>query len=184
VLWVDGGKIRECGPTAKVTSAYEALFNPRNTDERRPETSNAKARFLRWEIIEPRAKDRNELSSFGAVTVRFVLEVNKTLRAAHHGIALYDSESRLMWGTEANALHLEPGIRQFAYTFPSLPLRPGFYSWQVSLYDDGHELVDVWDCLPGLLVATQPVTHSKDEWAGILNIPSRFESSCLEEKVT
>jgi lipopolysaccharide transport system ATP-binding protein len=184
VMWVDNGQIREIGPTAEVTSAYEASSTSGiNGVPQRPAASGAKARFLSWEIVEPRATEPNELSSFGPVSVKFVLEVNKPIRNGHHGVHLYDSESRLMWGTEANALHLDPGIQQFVHTFPSLPIRPGNYSWLATLYDsDGH--VDTWHCLPELLVSTGPVTHSMDQWAGILNIPTGFETLCLEEKVT
>ena len=34
--------------------------------------------------------------------------------------------------------------------------------------------------VPDLLVATKPVTHWLDEWAGILNIPSQFSVIPLE----
>ncbi len=54
-----------------------------------------------------------------------------------------------------------------------LTLPPGPYSWLVSLWDDGG-LVDMWHCIPELVVATEPVTHPRDEWAGVLNIPYEF----------
>jgi hypothetical protein len=54
-----------------------------------------------------------------------------------------------------------------------LPLRPGAYSWQVSLWEDG-ELLDLWDCLPELNIATPVFQHAKDSWNGILNIPCEF----------
>jgi lipopolysaccharide transport system ATP-binding protein len=183
VMWIDNGKVRECGPTADVVSAYETVVSRGGPKAQRRDDGRASAQFQAWEIVEPRASQPHILNSFDPVTVKFVLQVNKPVRSAHHGIALFDSELRLMWGKDANSIQLDPGIHQFVHTFPSLPLRPGFYTWRVSLYDGG-SLVDMWDCLPEFLVATEPVTHSRDEWAGILNIPSRFESSCLEEKVT
>jgi hypothetical protein len=70
-------------------------------------------------------------------------------------------------------MRLEACNYEFSYTFPYLPLRPGSYSWRVSLYDAG-ELVDAWDCLPQMLVATEPLAHPRDEWAGLLNLPSDF----------
>ena len=183
-IWVEGGRIKTSGATADVVSAYEACSASALKDgPKRPEATGMKARFVRWEIVEPRAERANEISAFGPVTVKFVLEVFRAVRMAHHGIALFDSEQRLLWGMGVNAIELDPGTQEFVYTFPFLPLRPAFYTWRVSLYDsDG--LVDQWDCLPELLVATEPVTHSRDEWAGILNIPSRFELSCLQEKAT
>lgn len=62
----------------------------------------------------------------------------------------------------------------FCYTFPYLPLRPGVYSWRAVIYE-ATEPVDDWECLPQMQVATVPVTHYRDEPAGILNIPSKLE---------
>lgn len=183
-MWIDNGQALEFGPTAEVASAYETAMMARGSAKtQRPDLAKPKAQFQAWEIVEPRARQPHMLDSLDPVKVKFIVQINEAVRSGHHGIALYDSELRLMWGTDANSIRMDPGIHQFVYTFPSLPLRPGFYSWKVSLYEGGG-LLDMWDCLPEFMVATEPVTHSRDEWAGILNLPSHFESSCLEEKVT
>jgi hypothetical protein len=62
-----------------------------------------------------------------------------------------------------------------------LPVKPGAYCWRVTLWDE-EDLVDGWECVPDLLVATKPVTHWLDEWAGILNIPSSFTVSPMEKE--
>ena len=64
-------------------------------------------------------------------------------------------------------------MQHFLYRLPSLPLRPGSYNLRVTLYDD-QGLIDDWECLPELVIATKPATHPKDEWAGLLNIPCSF----------
>ena len=110
---------------------------------------------------------------------KFVVHVHEPVRNGEHGIALYDNGRQLLWGTAVNQLQLDSGIHQFLYILPTLPLRPGVYSWRVTLFDD-QEMLDDWDCAPEFLVATEPVTHWKDEWAGILNIPSRFSVSSME----
>jgi len=43
----------------------------------------------------------------------------------------------------------------------------------VSLYDDEDE-IDVWECLPEMIVATESRQHTYDHWSGVLNIPSEF----------
>ncbi len=182
-MWVDAGRIKAFGPTGEVVSAYAAGCAPRgNGSSHRRDAPGTKARFLGWEILEPRVERPHELSSFGPVKVKFVLEVTQPVRFAHHGISLFDTGRGLMLGTAVNGLQLDPGIHQFVHSIPSLPLRPGLYTWQVSLWDsDG--LVDVWECEPELLIATPPVTHPRDEWTGVLNFPVGFEASHLEEKV-
>jgi hypothetical protein len=57
---------------------------------------------------------------------------------------------------------------------PTLPLRPGVYSWRVALYDAGVR-IDDWECVPNMHVVTIPITHYRDESADFLNIPSTLE---------
>jgi hypothetical protein len=60
-----------------------------------------------------------------------------------------------------------------------LPLAPGPYFWQVSLWEDG-TCFDAWDCLPQMIVAIPNFQHARDEWSGVLNIPSQVRVSQLE----
>lgn len=174
VLWLDGGHIRQAGPTHEVVSAYEAAMTSGDwAREQRPDASHVKARFLRWEIVEPRNEQPNVLASLGPVTVQFTLQVNEPIRMGHHGITLFNTEGQLMWGWAANDLMIESGVTTLTYRFPMLPLRPGAYFWNVSLYDE-HGLVDVWHCVPEMIIATESYQHQMYHWNGILNIPCRF----------
>jgi hypothetical protein len=94
----------------------------------------------------------------------------------HHGIALFNMDHQLMWAWAANHLQLGPGIHELDYTFPMLPLRPGPYYWQVSLWDD-EGLVDMWDCTPEFIIAAEAFQHPLDEWNGVLNVPCGFTVS-------
>jgi lipopolysaccharide transport system ATP-binding protein len=169
VIWLDAGEIRQQGTTATVLGAYEATLIA-GEHSRASDSLQVPARFLCWEVIEPRGEEPHIFDTHGSLKVQFVLQVNRPICSGHHGIALFNSEGQLMWGTASDNLQLEVGTYSFIYSFPTLPLRPGVFVWRVSLYDDGG-LIDVWDCLPNLIVATRPVTHPRDEWAGILNIP-------------
>jgi hypothetical protein len=143
-------------------------------DTRRTEGIHVPARFLRWEIVEPRAEQPNLLTTLGPVTFKIAVQVNKPIQNGRHGIALWNNDNQLMWAWAAYNLKLEPGIHEFIYTLPTLPLRPGVYSWHVSLYD-GKKLLDAWNCAPEFIIATDPLTHPRDEWSGILNVPCQFQ---------
>jgi lipopolysaccharide transport system ATP-binding protein len=175
-IWLDSGEVRESGAVAQVLASYESVMMSRakgnGNNERAPE-SQVKARFLSWEVLEPRAEERNMYASFETLKVRFILQVNRRIQSGHHGIALFNSGGQLIWGTACDNLQLDAGTYTFVYSFPTLPLRPGVFTWRVSLYEDG-SLVDAWDCLPDFVVATRPVTHPRDEWTGILNVPCEF----------
>ena len=175
IFWIDAGGIREEGPMAKVVSAYEtAMSSGEWAAPIRPNSPKVKGRFQGWRIVESGERDPNVMDWQGPVTFAFDVEIFQPLRACHHGITLYDLEGRLLWGTAVNGLDLLPGKQQFVYAFPNLPLQPGTYTWRLSLYDE-NSTIDVCFCIPQLLVATEPLTHPMDEWAGVLNIPAGFE---------
>ena len=48
------------------------------------------------------------------------------------------------------------------------------YSWMLSLWDD-EGLIDMCDVKPEMHVTIESFQHRRDEWSGILNIPSQFE---------
>src|SRR5216683_1757780 len=174
VVWIDGGSIRQVGFIHEVVSAYESAMargGSYSSPQKRPATP--KGRFLKWEITEPHSDEPHTLTTLGPVTVKITVEITEPLRKAVHGIALFNQDRQLIWGWAAYDLQLDVGHHDFSFEFPILPLRPGPYSWLVSLADDG-ELVDLWDCVPELVIATAPATHPMDEWNGLLNIPPRF----------
>jgi lipopolysaccharide transport system ATP-binding protein len=174
VIWIDGGSIRQSGPTHEVVSAYESAMAQRdNTDTSAIKKRLDGTRFLSWELEGAAAHDRHTLNTFGAVSVKFGIRVTRSIELGHHGVALFNHDGQLIWGTAHDGLRIEPGEYEFCHSFPSLPLRPGAYSWRVSLYDGG-ELVDSLDCVPQMLIATQPLGHPHDEWSGFLNVPNDF----------
>jgi lipopolysaccharide transport system ATP-binding protein len=172
--WIDGGQIHREGPANELVGAYEAAMSDGAVrGSRNGEPNAANTRFIRWAIESSASGAPNILASDGAVKVAFELRLNVPVKMGHHGIGLYNGEQQLIWGTAVDNLELSPGVHFFMHALPSLPLRPGPYTWRVSLYDEGR-LLDVWDCTPEMLVTTAPVTHPKDEWAGLLNIPGQF----------
>jgi energy-coupling factor transporter ATP-binding protein EcfA2 len=131
------------------------------------------AQFLRWEVASPRSTQSHVLSTLGPATINFMVEVAAHIRCGEHGVALYSTQRQLMWACAARKLVLEPGVHVFSHSFSSIPLRPGAYQWQVSLRKRDKQL-DLWDCTPEMVVATEAHQHYMDEWNGILNFPSRF----------
>ena len=177
VLWMDYGKVRQIGPTAEVVGAYEgALLSGGNGHARRKDMPNVKARFLSWEIVEPRAELPHLLTSLGPFTVKFTVEVNEPIRLGVHGVEVNDPEGQRMWGNAAFNLNLKAGIYDFVHRMGALPLKPGPYYWRVTLFNE-QERLDCWDCLPELMIGTQPQSHPRDEWAGFLNVASELSIS-------
>jgi hypothetical protein len=183
VVWIDDGGVRLDGNTHEVVSAYESAMARGDEDRAHSDrTTQTKGRFLKWEIAEPPGEEPHTLNKLGLVTVKFTLALRQSVRKGHHGIALFNHDRQLIWGLATDGLDLPAGNHELCYTFPMLPLRPGPYAWLVSLYDEGIEEVDAWDCLPEMIVATEVHQHPHDQWNGVLNIPSEFSILAKSER--
>jgi lipopolysaccharide transport system ATP-binding protein len=174
VVWIDAAAVRKNGPTHEVVSAYESTMARGQSESTQPDRSpGSKAHFVKWEIVEPTGDNPHMLAEIGSTTVCFTIKVNQPVRRGHYGVALQDQDRQLVWANSFDNLDLCPGTHFLSHTFPMLPLRPGPYSWLVSLYEDGEQL-DSWECLPEMNVATANYQHQYDQWNGILNMPSTF----------
>ncbi|MCS7082980.1 MAG: ABC transporter ATP-binding protein [Bacteroidota bacterium] len=173
-MWLEKGEIKDIGDIHKIVSAYEKAMTSDvvNIEEVQCENENVKAKFLSWEIVNATNGHPHTLNSFEEVIIKFNLKVDMPIRKAHHGIALFDN-GKILWGAAMDGLNFDIGYYSLIYSLPTLPIRPGSYQWRVSLYDEDG-LVDCWDCIPEMIIATEPVAHPRDEWAGILNIPFDF----------
>jgi lipopolysaccharide transport system ATP-binding protein len=170
-VWLDRGTVKMHGPTAEVVAAYESASYARMIPD---EVDKGPSQFLSWEIVHAAHEEPNWLETFGPVEIKFVVRVKDELRNALHGVALWNANDDLVWGTSVQGLSLEPGINELVHALPSLPLKPGSYRWHVSLWD-GAQVVDEWYAVPEMIIATEPLGHYSDQWGGVLNIPCHFE---------
>jgi hypothetical protein len=171
VLGLEDGRLVGSGDTSDMINRYEASFMQANQSA--SGAGSGRTRFLTWTLGESEEPEHT-LSSFGPVTVRFLLETATPVRRGHHGLALYDRDGRVMWGAGADNLELEPGIHEIRYRIDTLPLKPGPYRWHVSLFSEGQFVTNL-DCVPELSVQTEPLGHRRDEFAGVLNMPFTLE---------
>ena len=160
VVWIDDGQVRKDGHTHEVVSAYESAMARGDQDASPPfRGTGTKTRFLKWEIAEPLGDDPHKLTTIAPTVIRFTVEIKQHLMRGIHGIALFNHDRQLIWGWATLETEIAPGLQEFCYSFPMLPVRPGPYNWIVSLYNDGEE-VDVWECVPEMVVATEIHQHT------------------------
>jgi lipopolysaccharide transport system ATP-binding protein len=185
VVWVDGGAIRMIGSAHEVVSAYESAMFAGERSQGLKRGTGTKAQFLKWEISRiagVASEEPHTLRTLEPVTVNFAVELGTPIRNGEHGIALFNAERQLIWARAEQGIDLDVGVHILSHAFPSLPLRPGAYQWQVSLWEDS-EVLDLWDCGPDMTIATDVHQHHMDEWNGILNLPAAFNSSQLGGRV-
>jgi len=174
VIWIDDASICQGGSPEAVVNAYEAAMSKGDgapVGSRRGD--HARGYFTGWEITNPQNPSPHSLDFVGPVTVRFMLKLVEPIKHGIHGITLYNAERQLLWGWAAFELDLEPGVHDLVYQFPMLPLKPGIYTWMVSFWDR-EELIDMGDLAPEFHVVTPSFQHPRDEWSGLLNLPSEF----------
>jgi lipopolysaccharide transport system ATP-binding protein len=171
-IWLDAGQIRQSGPAAEVVTAYEAEMSIGGLENARP--PQGRAQFLSWKLEDSDGNSEHSLASDGPFTVTFLLRVNEYLDGVHLGLILYDQDRHPLWSSTMEGVKIEKGMHEIRYTLASLPIQPGAYIWRIGIYDSGNR-VDDWECLPQLQVVTVPFTQTRDDIAGFLNIPSKFD---------
>jgi lipopolysaccharide transport system ATP-binding protein len=186
-IWVDAGSVRQEGAADGVVNAYEAAMSQDGGPPAGSRTGeHARGYFTGWEIVDQENSSPHLLGVAGPVTVRFTLKLLEPIKHGHHGITLYNAERQLLWSWAAYELNLGAGVHDFIYDFPLLPLKPGIYTWMVSFWDR-EELIDMGDLTPEFHVVTPSFQHPRDEWSGLLNLPSEFTvrpSSAADTSVT
>jgi homopolymeric O-antigen transport system ATP-binding protein len=170
-IWLNQGEVMDAGPTAGVCGRYEASFMDAVPTSGAAHSPGAE--FLGWSLGAAGGR-RYKIEAFGPVVVRFLLRVDAPIRRGESGIALYDRDGQVVWGSAVQNLTLPVGLHEITYRLATLPLRPGPYRWHVSIFGDGR-FINNLDCLPELSVETLPVGHPNDGYAGILNIPHAVE---------
>jgi len=176
VLWIDDGHICVDASSHEAVGAYETAMARGSRDKSQASRGPAsRTRFASWRIAKPDGEDPHTLRSLDPVTIRIALEVQRPITKAWHGMALYNHEQQLMWAWASQKLPLDVGEYALCHTFPMLPLRPGSYTWLVTLYDESNNQVDSWYCEPEMIVAAESYQAPIDQWTGILNLPSNFE---------
>ena len=176
-IWLDSGQVRQTGPAAEIVSAYEAEMSLGGPENTRP--PQGRAQVLSWKLDGSNDNSDHSLASYGPVTVSFVLRVNEHLQGVHLGLTLYDQSRRPLWSRTMEGVIIEAGMHELRYTLSSLPLQPGAYIWRIGIYDST-ERVDDWECLPQMQVVTTPFAQTRDDIAGVLNIPSEFDVKLIE----
>jgi lipopolysaccharide transport system ATP-binding protein len=174
VTWIDAGKIRMDGSADAVVNAYEAAMSHGGGASIGSRTGDhARGYFTGWEIVDQQGSSAHTMAEVGPISVRFMFELREPIKNANHGIALYNADRQLLWAWAAYELNLGAGTHDLIYDFPMLPLKPGIYTWLVSFFDRD-ELIDMGDLTPEFHVVTESFQHARDEWTGLLNLPSEF----------
>jgi len=181
-IWLESGRVRTIGATNLIIGEYEQFYTSLKNEGFSAETRGQGTQFIGWELVDNPSGSVNVINAPGHLTWDVTIKVDQPIHNGVHGIALWNSDNQLMWAWAAYNLKFETGFVKLSYSLPDLPLRPGVYSWEVSLYEDD-KLLDLWRCMPDLIIATIPLGHPSDDWSGILNMNCDFSADNMKAAV-
>jgi lipopolysaccharide transport system ATP-binding protein len=167
VIWLRDGELEAEGPTLDIISRYEAHMSGRGAEE-----TDSGGCFLKWSFPD----GGNVLTSTNsAVDICTDLNVPEAIVAGHFGMVILNDDGRIVAGWAFDDLNLSQGRARLTLRLEGLPIRPGRYSLQFSLFNRGNNLnggkvVEIWHALPGLVVNSEYYGHPQEQWSGTLNI--------------
>ena len=103
------------------------------------------------------------------------LNVPENIVGGHFGMVLVSDDGRIVAGWAFEDLSVPKGRARLILRLERLPIKPGSYSLQFSLFNRGNNLnggtvVEIWHALPGLVVNSEYYGHPQEQWSGTLNI--------------
>lgn len=171
VFWIDGGQIRQEGPTGEVLGAYESTtLKPEEIPE------GDRRVLLGWSIA---GRDNVVRDDMAEVTFHLQVRLTEPVSQGHLGLAVLNDSGTVLVGWGFDNIEIPAGVQEIILRVPSLPLRPGAYSLTGAFLNHGNnltggQLLEHFYAQPPLIVDTRPVAHPQERWAGILNIPAEL----------
>ena len=167
VVWLRDGRLEAQGQPEEVIGRYEASISERGAGE--PDSGDC---FMAWSLdngghVVDSPRD--------PVAITTQLNLREAIVGGHFGAVVVNDESRIVAGWAFDDVNLSAGRRRLVLTLDELPIKPGSYSLQFSLFNRGNNLnggavVEIWHALPAMTVSSEYYGHPQDRWAGALNV--------------
>lgn len=174
VIWLRNGLLEADGSPLDVINRYEVHMIERN--DAHAVDNNC---FLGWRFFN----GGNVLENTDD-TVVLCIDVNVPVRVigGHFGASIIGDDGRIVASWAFDEISLPASRIQLTLKLDSLPIRPGNYSLQFSLFNHGNNLtggkvLEIWHAAPRLIINSELFGHPQDRWAGPLNIKASLTSS-------
>lgn len=174
VIWLREGQLEADGPTTDVINQYEMHMLENNSGV--PGSSHC---FIRWSLSDGGNVLRVTDETVG---ISIELETAEHITGGHFGAVIANDEGRIVAGWAFDDFNLPAGHARLTLEFDALPVKPGIYSLQFSLFNHGNNLnggkvLEIWHAVPRLVVDTEYYGHPQESWSGPLNIKASLVHS-------
>jgi lipopolysaccharide transport system ATP-binding protein len=173
-VWLKDGQLAADGPTQDVINQYEMHMTERNDED-----ANNRHCFLGWSF-----RDGSNVLEQHDAAVELCVDVNipEKVSGGHFGTTIVGDDGRIVAGWAFDEISLSAGRTQLILKLEGLPIRPGTYLLQFSLFNHGNNLtggkvLEIWHAAPRLIVNSELFGHPQELWSGPLNIRASLTSS-------
>lgn len=186
-IWIDGGEVRDDGPTQDVIKAYMSTFSDSQevlTDLTRVVTrrGTGEIRYTGIEFLSPDGQRQLVTRTGDSVIVRMHYHSSTTIPGASLGFRMYTEMGTLImdtstWHHALDVPDLNPGHGHIELEIDALNLLPGRYTFSLGLTGHGGHLYDYVDNCARLDVEVSNLYNSGrvfDSRVGIVYLPQRW----------
>lgn len=174
------GSLTYSGTIEKTIENYmKDISDRRHTDGlSEKDVPQGTGKFIRWEILNSRTESKHSCYSREKVSICFTFVSRRIIKDARIGFHIFNSAGQNISVSTSldnggTPFELDNGTYKFVFTL-RLPVKGDTYFFQIRMRS-GKEDIDVWDCVPGLIVISSAQTHLQEHVLGILNEDILFE---------
>ncbi len=174
-LWLQGGRAMQYGLIDEVVASYQKSIAQAVDETMNPDgASSSYTGFLTWEIADTDVGDTANKSHMllqeAPFSAEFMFRLDKPISQPKYLLSLLAPDGKRVGGWEMFEAPLPAGTHKLCCEFPYMPVRPGVYTWSISLWDAGKR-IDRATLHPEFVVATKDHSQLRESVAGILNVP-------------
>ncbi len=172
-ILLQAGIISSFGPMPNVISEYlSSLVNQKPSIKTEALDYTG---FTSWKIYGSKPSGENHvILSKEPLTLEIELKLKNPVFNGYLTILLNSDDGQNVGGWKINGVRFDSGLYKINCHIPLLPVRPGVYSWNLSLWDGGKK-IDITTLYPDLVVSTEDYRGLRGEADLILNIPCEIE---------
>jgi homopolymeric O-antigen transport system ATP-binding protein len=175
VLWLEHGRVREIGEVNDICDAYEVEMAEDAAPSLRQQVSDGTIRVV--QVDSPA-----EILSGEGVSIRVVLECDRSIVSPIVQVSFTDASGQhVVVNDSLNDrvdVALERGTNVFELDYPTLPLRPGVYTFNVAVSEESMTNLRLMDLGVGRFEVRR---EREDHGAGVLALTPRWHVGARDE---
>jgi homopolymeric O-antigen transport system ATP-binding protein len=175
VLWLEGGRVREIGDVNDICDAYEVEMAEDAAPSLQQQVGDGTLRVVQ---VESPA----EITSGDGVSIRVVIECDRRIESPILQVSFTDAGGQhVVVNDSLNDrvdVTLERGTNVFELDYPSLPLRPGVYTFNVAVSEESMTNLRLMDLGVGRFEVRR---EREDHGAGVLALAPTWHVGARDE---